>query len=93
MESFIRGRIGIDLTLEIIAHDKTVQTLLDQEKIPWGVQYELARGVSAGIWEWSDVMPKINSLRASDGNIKIAYKVRSIMLDRPMMHVSDLAIW
>lgn len=28
---------------------------MDQLNLSWGTQYELARGVSIGIWEWEDV--------------------------------------
>ncbi|KAI8980566.1 RNA dependent RNA polymerase-domain-containing protein [Trametes punicea] len=39
----------------IIAHDKKVQAMMDSMRIPWGAQYELARGVSCGSWSWADI--------------------------------------
>lgn len=39
----------------IIAHNTEVQRWFDELRIPWGAQYEVARGVTDGRWSWSDV--------------------------------------
>ncbi|KAL6307807.1 RNA dependent RNA polymerase-domain-containing protein [Sparassis latifolia] len=39
----------------IVAHSRAIQKILDDKRIAWGVQYELARGVSQGLWSWDDV--------------------------------------
>jgi RNA-dependent RNA polymerase len=53
--SFLDHAEGGDLPLSIIAHDKDVQLLMDSMQISWGVQWEIARGVSKNVWKWSDV--------------------------------------
>lgn len=39
----------------VIAHDARVQKLMDKYELSWGVQYELARGVSDGRWTWENI--------------------------------------
>ncbi|KAI0673977.1 RNA dependent RNA polymerase-domain-containing protein [Trametes maxima] len=41
--------------VHIIAHSASVQRLFDELNVAWGVQYELARGVSRGWWTWDDI--------------------------------------
>lgn len=54
-----RGRNDVNLrpTVDpiIVAHDKAAVALMDMLDIAWGVQYEIARGVSCELWKWSDV--------------------------------------
>jgi len=45
----------LDLDVEIIAHDRTAQALMDTNDIVWGVQFEIARGVLNGWWRWENV--------------------------------------
>ncbi|KAF8079235.1 RNA dependent RNA polymerase-domain-containing protein [Lyophyllum atratum] len=90
LEDFLSGPLGVDLTPSIIAHNAEVQSLLDKADIAWGVQYEIARGISREYWTWADVKPKVEKLRGL--NQDVAYKVSSIMLDQPQK-LSDLAIW
>ncbi|RDB19363.1 putative RNA-dependent RNA polymerase SHL2 [Hypsizygus marmoreus] len=91
LDMFLQGPIGIDLEQSIIAHDTRIQGLLDAAKIAWGVQYELARGVTNGQWSWSDVEPKIEALKGP--NAKSANKVRSLMLGRAVQGGPDPAVW
>lgn len=52
---------------------------MDLKRIPWGVQYELARGVCASRWEWSDVTAeKLDQLKKS--NREDAPRVEHVML-------------
>jgi hypothetical protein len=41
--------------LHIISHSPRIQKDLDRLGIPWGAQYELARGESRGRWKWDDI--------------------------------------
>ncbi|KAG6883508.1 hypothetical protein C0993_005764 [Termitomyces sp. T159_Od127] len=79
-EKFLAGSLGTDLEPHIIAHDKNIVSCMDHHKLPWGVQYEIARGVTEGIWSWASVEAKIPQLCGS--NSEKAHKVRNIMLDR-----------
>ncbi|KAI0829054.1 RNA dependent RNA polymerase-domain-containing protein [Trametes gibbosa] len=58
----------------IIAHSKAAQALMDSMDIAWGVQYEIARGVSKCWWTWSDVTPeRLEKLRGlnKDAALKV----------------------
>lgn len=76
-EKFLDDRLGQELQVEIIAHDQQVQAAMDDKKISWGVQWELSRGVTLGVWKWSDVLPKLDKLRGD--NTLAAHKVISAM--------------
>ena len=91
LEAFLTTPLGVDLNPCIIAHDTGVQQLLDKAKVSWGVQYELARGVSKGLYRWSDVELKIQALVGS--NKEIGHKVQSIMRDKPRKGFADLSVW
>lgn len=88
---FQNSRIGIDLIPSIIAHDRYVQMLLDKAEISWGVQYELARGVTLGLWDWDKVGTKISNLKGTSA--EVAYRVKNIILDRPLQGTPDLGLW
>ncbi|TBU58167.1 RNA dependent RNA polymerase-domain-containing protein [Dichomitus squalens] len=77
----------------ILAHDKDMQKLFDKIPLSWGVQYEIARGVSLGLWSWDTVRKaKLESLRGPNNNA--ASRVSQV-LGRPLcdMSPSDAAIW
>lgn len=75
------GRLGRDLDLVEIAHDRTAQALFDTLDIPWGVQYEIARGVLNGEWDWAAVTrDRLLQLRASDE--QCAPRARDVLLGR-----------
>lgn len=88
---FLGGRIGIDLDVVVIAHNPEVQRLMDEHRLEWGVQWELARGVSTKLWSWSDIKDKLTQLQGS--NSKVAYKVPGIVLNKPSQSLADLSIW
>jgi len=90
LDKFLSGPIGVDLEIGFITHNKDIQALLDEEQISWGVQYELARGVTTGQWTWDAVKSKIGALRGP--SVKTAYRVRSLMLNVPQKG-SDLTLW
>lgn len=65
----------------IIAHDSRVQAEMDLRKNSWGVQYEIARGVSNGHFTWSDVTPeKLDLLKGPTA--EAAPKVYDVILGR-----------
>jgi hypothetical protein len=95
-DAYPRGPFATDLAYNIIAHDNDVQKLFDSLRITYGVQYELARGVSNNWWKWSDVTrDKLRSLTGD--NASAAHKVVSVMLNLDVSQVkhspSSLAIW
>ncbi|KAI0327690.1 hypothetical protein GY45DRAFT_1256557 [Cubamyces sp. BRFM 1775] len=61
----------------IVAHSREVQRVMDEKQIAWGVQYEIARGVSCGWWTWQDVTPeRLEHLRGS--NREAVLKIPSV---------------
>lgn len=90
LDKFLNGPIGVDLETDFIAHDTRIQALLDKEHISWGVQFELARGVTTSQWTWEQVESKIGGLTGPSA--KAAYRVRSVMLNIPQKS-SDLTLW
>jgi hypothetical protein len=81
---------SVDLDISIIAHDTRIQALLDGNRISWGVQFELARGVTTGQWTWDAVESKVGELRGPSA--KAAQRVRSVILNLPPK-APDLTIW
>ncbi|KAI0370069.1 hypothetical protein BV20DRAFT_1075995 [Pilatotrama ljubarskyi] len=74
-ESMGFGASSLLHNLQVIAHSSDVQALMDELFIPWGVQYELARGVSRGWLSWSDVTrARLEGLRGNnkDSAAKVA---------------------
>ncbi|KAG6860856.1 hypothetical protein C0995_006720 [Termitomyces sp. Mi166 len=92
LRNFLDHPLGQELEPHIIAHDKDIVVFMENHKISWGTQYELARGVTEGNWTWADVKVKIPQLCGS--NSEIAWKVRNIMLNRTQPPSAfDHSIW
>ena len=74
----------------LIAHDKSLQHVLDSHKVPWGVQYELYRGIQAKKWTVDEAMKKVAEFKgASDG--EMMYRVENILKGVPLpKNASDL---
>ncbi|KAJ3851289.1 RNA dependent RNA polymerase-domain-containing protein [Lentinula lateritia] len=77
----------------IIAHDKETQKLFDNPDglVPWGAQYELARGVILREWTWEDVREKIhNFIGKSDADTmhSVCYIMKDVAL--PKLLKTDL---
>jgi hypothetical protein len=84
--------LGDKLEPEHIAHNDDVQKLMDAMGISWGVQYELARGVTLELWSWEEVLPeRLSRLVGSNG--ASAYRVAHVMLGRPLSKNVNLALW
>ena len=78
----------------LIAHDQILQEVMDNYRLPWGVQYELARGVTKGLWTWEAVDSKIRQLKASVNKDAILAPsfVFDIMLGREPV-VRQVKLW
>lgn len=75
--------------VSIIAHDTDVQKLFDGLHIAWGVQYEIARGITDGRWTWEDVTAdKLEKLKGPK-NAQQAYRVPAVILGKPTPNQSD----
>ncbi|KAI0271441.1 RNA dependent RNA polymerase-domain-containing protein [Gloeopeniophorella convolvens] len=74
----IKGKL--DLPQVVVCHCQLAQRRMEAKKIAWGVQYELARGVLAGLWTWDDVDESALS-RLQGCNAVAAPKVMTVMAD------------
>ncbi|KAH7911585.1 RNA dependent RNA polymerase-domain-containing protein [Hygrophoropsis aurantiaca] len=82
---------GSALAPVIICHSTEIQSHIDAKKIAWGTVYELARGVSKGLWSWNDVTPaRLDQLKGT--NAETARKVPSIIASRSFTSSSDVWI-
>ncbi|KAJ3861553.1 RNA dependent RNA polymerase-domain-containing protein [Lentinula novae-zelandiae] len=71
----------------IIAHDKETQKLFDNPDglVPWGAQYELARGVILREWTWEDVREKIHNFTGksdADTMHSVCYIMKDVALPK-----------
>ncbi|KAG1760381.1 RNA dependent RNA polymerase-domain-containing protein [Suillus occidentalis] len=56
------------------------QIVLDQQQLAWGTIYELARGVTRGMWTFEDMTEhRLRKLKGS--NVQAAWKVTAVMKD------------
>jgi RNA-dependent RNA polymerase len=77
----------------LVAHDRVAQELMDNYDLPWGVQYELARGVTRGWWQWSDIVPeKIGKFKAVKDQKMAPSYVTEIMLGRKPVN-RNIELW
>ncbi|KAG2133618.1 uncharacterized protein EDB93DRAFT_1254831 [Suillus bovinus] len=73
--------LGVELDTRHIAHCKEAQIVLDRHKLAWGTIFELARGVTRGMWTFQDM--KEHRLRKLEGsNAQSAWKVATVMADK-----------
>lgn len=71
---------GVQLNIVHIAHCKRAQIVLDQQHLAWGTIYELARGVTRGMWTFEDMTEHcLCKLRGS--NVQAAWKVAAVIKD------------
>ncbi|KAJ3509083.1 hypothetical protein NLJ89_g5408 [Agrocybe chaxingu] len=89
---FVNGSLCADLDEAFIGGQCVrTQKMLDDYRIEWGTQYELARGVSNGSWTWDEVRDHILELRGK--NADAAYKVDRVMTRKSSLLKSGLAMW
>ncbi|PIL31169.1 RNA-dependent RNA polymerase [Ganoderma sinense ZZ0214-1] len=80
--------------IHILAHSKEAQELFDAIPLSWGVQYEIARGVSQGAWSWETVVQSESALRSLRGPNANASRVSQVLgrpLEDPLS--ADDAVW
>lgn len=71
-----------------VAHDGLVQSILDELKIEWGVQWEIARGITTGSWAWHDITrEKLEKLIGN--NISTAWRVPEVILEKKIGGLND----
>ncbi|KAG6830094.1 hypothetical protein H0H92_002267 [Tricholoma furcatifolium] len=90
LQKFLMQPLGQDLESCIIAHDKATVALMDRHQLSWGVQWELARGVTDRFWDWAKVHKKLEQLTGL--NSEAAWKVRAVMLGR-QPRASEISLW
>ncbi|KAG2358031.1 RNA dependent RNA polymerase-domain-containing protein [Suillus spraguei] len=72
---------GVALNIVHIAHCTKAQKLFDQYKLAWGTIFELARGITRGMWTFQDLTEhRLQKLKGS--NAESAWKVATIMADK-----------
>ncbi|TFK95078.1 hypothetical protein BDV98DRAFT_599146 [Pterulicium gracile] len=82
-----------DLKVTIIAHCPIAQSAMDAVQLPYGIQRELARGVTTDLWNWQAVLAKLHLFKDFPKSAAGAYKVASLMLDKPLGSAVDLDVW
>ncbi|KAG1840300.1 RNA dependent RNA polymerase-domain-containing protein [Suillus subalutaceus] len=72
---------GVELDIVNIAHCEKAQMVLDRHKLAWGTIFELARGVTRGMWTFQDMTEhRLQKLKGS--NAQSAWKVAIVMADK-----------
>ncbi|PPR02365.1 hypothetical protein CVT24_011709 [Panaeolus cyanescens] len=64
VRKFAERPMTSNIGCHIIAHCQDTQLLFDSHQIPWPIQYEVARGVCGGAWDWASVPSRISLLKA-----------------------------
>lgn len=78
--------------LYIISHSPRIQGELDRLDIPWGAQYELARGESRGRWSWEDVTSEVLELLVGL-NAEVAPKVANFVFKTQRSEPVEDPVW
>lgn len=76
----------------IISHSPRIQEDLDRLGIPWGAQYELARGESRGRWKWDDIT-RVELECLVGRNAEAAPKVVNLILRTQRSEPVDDIVW
>ncbi|TFK18696.1 hypothetical protein FA15DRAFT_243960 [Coprinopsis marcescibilis] len=91
IRAFLKLPLGRALCPNIIAHNQHAQSLLDDARVEWGVQWEIARGVVKELWTWDDVIAGIPKLKGS--NADVACKVPQVLRDESIVGSTPLGVW
>ncbi|KAG2369519.1 RNA dependent RNA polymerase-domain-containing protein [Suillus spraguei] len=71
---------GFQLNIVHIAHCERTQIVFNQQQLAWGTIYELARGVTRGMWTFEDMTEhRLRQLKGS--NVQAAWKVAAVIKD------------
>ncbi|KAF5352350.1 hypothetical protein D9756_006189 [Leucocoprinus leucothites] len=92
---FFDESLGTNLVPFYIAHSKKAQELMDKLRLSWGVQYELARGVTLQEWSWNEVYNALDQkpMALAGSNADAAVKVRALMKDRAVPRDANTLLW
>jgi hypothetical protein len=84
---------GVKLNIVHIAHSDKAQMALERHKLAWGTLYELARGVTRGLWTFEDMTDdRLGKLNGS--NADAAWKVAAVMKNKdPSMMRAPSELW
>ncbi|KAG1886291.1 RNA dependent RNA polymerase-domain-containing protein [Suillus subluteus] len=75
------SKLSAELNIVHIAHCEKTQGVLDRHKLAWGTIFELARGVTRGMWTFQDMTEhRLQKLEGS--NAQSAWKVATVMADK-----------
>ena len=91
VDAFLQRDLCRDLNYYVIAHDKEVQARFDDLRIEWGVQFQLARGQSNGLWTWEEVGQVLERLKGT--NEEMGPRVLGIMLPDKATNATDSKVW
>ena len=78
----------------LLVHNEEAQARMDDLRLPWGVQYELARGVGNGWWTWDQVVrADLNRLKGPNNNA--AARVAQVILGHSLglTSAADVSVW
>jgi hypothetical protein len=50
--------LGVKLPVVHVAHNRRIQDLMERRELSWGVQLQIARGITQGIWTWEEISPE-----------------------------------
>ncbi|KAG1818901.1 hypothetical protein EV424DRAFT_1619016 [Suillus variegatus] len=84
---------GIELDIVDISHCQKAQPVLDRHEVAWGTIFELAQGVTRGMWTFQDMTE--HRLRKLKGkNAQSAWKVATVMADKePSVMEAPSELW
>ncbi|KIK69189.1 hypothetical protein GYMLUDRAFT_188733 [Collybiopsis luxurians FD-317 M1] len=77
---FPSGDAKLHIDVHLISHDTETQKLFDNPRglVPWGTQFELARGAQLKEWTWERVREKIDNF-AGKSDAEVMHLVKYIM--------------
>ncbi|KAK7063563.1 RNA-dependent RNA polymerase [Favolaschia claudopus] len=95
LEELFAGKHGCSLPKYIVAHSKKVLHALEGQGVTLGVQWELARGVSAGKFSWENIETKMKKTADAFAgtNLEVAWKVSDIMRGITGSDPHDRDLW
>lgn len=91
------GPLSDDWHYRVIVHDDKCVSWLDKHHIPWGVQWQIALGISHGKWTWEDITEeKLIQLKGKTefGAPRVRKTIKPVPEDTPKTEAAaDLQIW
>lgn len=91
VDAFLQRDPCPDLAYHIIAYNEGAQAGFDALKIEWGVQFQLARGQTIGLWTWDQVIASMDKLRGT--NEESGPQVLAVMLPEKASNATDHRVW